>query len=83
MSRPMHFKCPNCKQYVRAPVQDTHIEDDAVVRRRICEKCGIRLKTSERILEYYEKNKKIRTVKRCIPNDYDLAVNGAWFKGMD
>lgn len=70
-NRPMHFKCPKCGQYVRARVDETRIDNNAIVRRRLCEKCGCVIKTSERIIEYYESGKKRRTIKR---HDFDSLV---------
>lgn len=51
----MHFKCPNCNQYVRAPVSDTRTIDDFIRRRRRCEKCGWTLLTNEFIVAYHPK----------------------------
>lgn len=55
MSKPMHLKCPNCKQYIRGPVKTTRMECDGIMRKRLCEKCGIMIVTMEEIVETYEK----------------------------
>lgn len=55
MSKPKHFQCPNCKNYVRAPVKETRNDGEGVFRRRCCEMCGIIMETLETITEYHEK----------------------------
>ena len=69
MSRPMHFKCPSCNQYIVAPVKETRNEYDGVFRRRTCEKCGVILETLERITEYHEKQKR-RVISYKSDNGY-------------
>lgn len=70
MSRPMHFKCPNCRQYIKAPVKETRNESDGVFRRRYCENCGIIIETMEKITEYHEKLMKHYTIKYESDNGY-------------
>lgn len=76
MSRPMHFKCPNCRQYIKAPVKETRNESDGVFRRRYCEKCGIIIETMETITEYHEKLMRHYTVKYKSDNGYSGFLYG-------
>lgn len=57
MSKPMHFKCPNCGEYVRCPVRETRMDLGGIYRRRDCEVCGIVIETLELITGSYKKKR--------------------------
>ena len=55
MSKPKHFKCPNCGKYIRGPVKETRNDGEGVFRRRRCEECDIIIETLEQITEFHKK----------------------------
>lgn len=65
MSKPMHFKCPNCGQYVRCPVRETRMDRGGIYRKRVCENCQIIIETMELIVGFYEKK-----VYKNAPNNH-------------
>lgn len=43
------FKCPACNKYTIARVMDSRIGAGGVIRRRICEWCGVTFITTEKM----------------------------------
>ena len=60
MIRPKHLKCPCCNEYVFAMVRDTRMEGSGIVRKRLCEKCGIMIITQEEIVDCYVPQKRAK-----------------------
>jgi len=54
MSKPARFKCPGCQAMIWAEVKETRTQNDWIMRRRRCEKCGIRIVTQEKIIGTYK-----------------------------
>lgn len=65
MSRPMHYKCPNCGKYIRGAVKETRMDRGGIYRRRVCENCQIIIETMELIVGFYEKK-----VYKNAPNNH-------------
>lgn len=44
--------CPKCGEYIYGRVVDVHQDYRGVIRKRDCEKCGIRFMTKEVFISY-------------------------------
>lgn len=61
MRKIARYKCPWCREYIFGTVKDTRVADDAIVRKRECEKCGTCFMTREEIFAIV-KNRKLVSV---------------------
>ena len=64
MSKHKHLKCPGCGAYIRGHVKETRNEYDGILRRRVCEECGVIIETLEKVSRFYSLGAKKATVRR-------------------